>query len=479
MGEKKGEKLYSKFTTKPAPRTGGTMIYFEHNPKQGFHIPPDESLLRMYRSDMRRYGAPVASTRVYLQRRGLLASEKRYSIYAGLTAIGITDYQSTQAKQKALIAKRVERTFRAFWPKKDARKFLKDQDSVKVPRIKDYRTAHPLDYKWIKTHCGMFEYMEVRRPGLYSALAKTSTNGLDLVKLGNELRGASERGLPITCGYLKREEDPKRKKWYHQIEFVRQHNLLNHKPSPNRKLHAKNKYTKRFIPPFNEVAAKLSGISQKEIEGIATGRKQCGRLAQKFAEFYLLWAVRSGYDPLNLNLPGIEQIYFNTDVTTYHYDYQGDVKKGWTDGRLGNRPIEVKTGTTPFVGATLEIFLAKYANPKNEWTDGQPMLPGIAFFHQDTKHVREARRKIEEAGLTFVDYKSFHSALQSLFQHLERKYTSVLEMSEPAVNVPALLDAHTSLALEDRLFAFSHPGFETHRLWIRKMLDSLIGGAEQ
>ncbi len=462
--KKNGRVRFGKYKIKRHPR--GSVTVYGGPSRNGAYIPPIDDLRKKVSSEMRKWGEMSRLTYDYIRNLGYLnLRNQQRSIESGLELLKLDGVKTPLQAKKFRSLKRADKTFRSFWPIGEVHKYIRNPIAHPLQGIKDFRRENGAIYKWIKTNGGMFEFMEERRPGLYRVLSKTTRReAIDLKKLADELRGAVSSGTPISGKYLASSPDPKKRKWFHQVDYAIRCGLI-----------PKNKHPAVKNKTFEQALAYLLNISESEISANIRGVNQLGRLAEKFVAFYLVWASRSGYDPLKLNLPDLSDISLFYEGTEFTYSSK---RKGWADARIKNKAVEVKVGAVPIAGISLDELIKKY-NSESHWKDNHAVIDGaVFFFHQEPRFYEKVLPELENKGIRVIGFNEFHNALSSLIERVEKKYDNLFEQSYPQVNKKALIEAHENLNLERRLKLFSRPGFETQRRWYSEMLKYLIESGE-
>ena len=431
-------------------------------------LPSPNHLRERVELEMRNYEHISRTTYDHLRDWGYLnKGDQRRAVDAGIRAIGIgKEKVRTPADFIQLRCLRgAERAVRSCWTAEAVEKFMRDPITYPLPGIQEFRKKNNKEYKYIKSHGGMFPFMEKIRPGLYRKLLNRSNDdAIDLDKLGEELRAAMNSGIPVCSSYFEHTPYAHEKRWFNHVWHAVRHN----DNFRDRLMKGKDE---KYNPTFNDAVAYLTKTPESEVRAASRGVKACGKLAERFVESYLVWAAVSGHDPLNLDLPPASDIKFGYDQTRFTFNKN---RKGWADGRIGDFAIEVKTGMRPVDATYRDELIDKHCD-QSKWEDGRNIAGATFFLHQEPRFYREASVELYANGFEIIGFKQFHRAYSSLLDYISTHpdYRQTVELLSPQINTNALKEAHLNLHREERFKMFSKGAFEKHRDWIYDQLKSL------
>ncbi len=449
--------------------SGGTLKY-------KIHLRPLEETRREAELEIRRRGRLSGKVYEDVRKYGLLNTDRpRKSIRAGAELLGIATNEEAHYYN---FLERADHAFRHFWKAHEVERYVHDPVSHPLPSISDFKKEHPNSYKWIKSSyrggesgSRMARFMEDRRPGLYRLLVRrTNDEAIDFEKIKTEIQIALGNGIPISEKYLWHSPDPRHRKLSLQIKYILDHKGLFLREKEHSELSKCNTFT--------QTAAYLGDISNSEIRAGIRGAGQCGKLAEKYVQAYIVWTSRGGYDdPLRLGLPDFNEIHFEHSRKRFRYSSR---KMGWADGRIGNTAIEVKADNNPIFPGGLKEIIDKYGG-KSVWRDGKkdekPMDGAILFLHQEPRKYEKALLGIENHGIRVIEFNQFHQAFLSLIEKVEQDY-HVSEGAYPNINFRALTETHAKMGLEKTLKMLSKQGLQEQRKWVIDMLEYLIKKGE-
>ena len=411
--------------------------YLDH----GLYVPPLEEFKNKVLKQLKRNYRLSNLYWMYLRHCGLLhPTHPSRSIETGSEVLGISSPREYRCNHHQ---KRAEQAVRRMWHSRDVEMCIRDPTKHPLPSIIQFKRKFPAEYKFIREHDGMYDFLENLHPGLYNAInQRTVPSNLHsgLKKLGKELREAVHSGLPLSSTYLSRSDDSKERRWYRQISF-----LMKNYPDSKRRLQ------------FEEVVSRLTGISQADVHAIPVGARECGELAEAFVRCYLVWASKESFDPLNLNLnhlPNTEERALKFDREEIKFKFEHN-KKGYAyaDGRLGDTALEVKVESKKLRGRVLEDCLQRYGNG-NHWNDGEKMNGAILFLYQEPKFFVKAISHLEKADIRVIEFHDFQGSFAALMDRVLKRNTELLEYTEPKINLPAGIC--TMPAVLSEVFAYSN-----------------------
>jgi len=149
-----------------------------------------------------------------------------------------------------------------------------------------------------------------------------------------------------------------------------------------------------------KVISKLTGLSAASIKASIADTKKNSVLAERLVSLVFHWAPLLG---IGIGVSG--EVYDDSKMRRFEYDGE----TGYSDLRLGNNAVEVKSYSGELKGGRLEDLIAKYSPTCfNFWDDGEPMERSLVVFYQSDETYARARQRIEDAEIEVMSYKDFY-----------------------------------------------------------------------
>ena len=440
---------------------GGLIVINPNGRRQ--YLPPPEHLRGRYLANADNLNKGIETQISYW---GVPACGKR-NFAEGLAAIGISPTRKTKRGQVIIGRVQPEEIVSAikdFWPQSEVKKFLAGEEVV-LPRIVDFSIKYQREYHSAHRTKGGFEpVLEQVYPGLYEKLYGRNPRGANRIRAGKidsetirkELIRRFYHGKPISKSGLLHSEDPRDRKLFGEVMAL------------SRNKHLFGSRTKGYT----KTVEKLTGLKRNDI-GIPTRYSNYfGRFGEKLTHFLIEWARLTDVDLSEYFSDG--PIYTNGGKTKFLFDGSDCI----ADLRIGNQPVEVKTGLTDFCEGHPEEFIRRYKPGENCWLTGEPLESSVVICHQPPKLYEKHRPSFEQAGICVVGYEVFHGLLAEVVARMKTEYAQQLKELQPRMfSAFYLVRLHEELSLAPTFLA--RPGNRQRRDWSYSVLESLIDKAQE
>lgn len=422
---------------------GGHRIYGPGKPKGGKKVPPEHEILRMYHSDMK-HGRLSGSTRAWFKELGVIhlgrMDNPALRRHLGLNETWISRDQ-------------IESAIKEFWPDEDIRIAQAYQGSLYG--IEEFRKQNPKLYNAtngnrFRNFKAVVKSMEEPYASAYTFMSgKVDHKEINRTTLGNTLLDWFYQGRSICPAALSsNQKDSQEYRVFREINCLSNHSV---KRTPS------------------GIIADLTSLDQRDISMSRKESKRSSVVAENLISFMLHWAPI-----LEVPINGIEGD-LETAPDRNEFVYNGG-KQAFSDLRVGNKALEVKSYFGPFAGQRLEDFLARYSDTSfNLWASGEPLETTYAFFLQPDSTYELAKKHIDEAGIDLMDQATIRSNLEAVVTGLEARPDLTAGLN-PVPNLPYLLRLHQEL--QESCFVMRSSNHMRHD-WTNRMLNGLVGRARE
>jgi hypothetical protein len=413
---------------------GGFTAFGSGLRERGSFCPNDEKIMRRVREESAREGEAFSKNlKNWIGLRGIKACGKRSNI-AGKKALGIEGpflvTKRGKFKHGRVPDGEIEAAIRDFWPEEKI-KAAKRKEPVELNKVTVFTERFSREYRSAQGRPGKFRgHFERVYPGCYPLVARRLTQELiDVEEIREELKGRISHGLTISEKCLQKS-DREGVLLYKKIRTLVKHlkkgtfeglsqgdsqqNLFENGGEGKEKPH----YT------FGKFVERLVG----RVRPIAKGaRKLMGNLSEELVHFYIRWARLIGH-----RLPGFSsgEIYRPGAERFFIY---GEDKRGIADIRIGNQPIEIKSGLSEPTRRDLADMIDKYTPGNNRWEDGEPMEDSVIVFHTRPSFYSRILDQIKEAGITVRTHEWFTERLGALIPEVRRNYRDAIRQVRPRI----------------------------------------------
>jgi hypothetical protein len=220
---------------------------------------------------------------------------------------------------------------------------------------------------------------------------------------------------------------------------------------------------------YTEIVHALTGMSVQDIRLDTGANTHCGKLTESFTKFLFYWSSLLDLETWNIeNTKWISSK--RADMALLHGD-----KRYEADLRIGNKPIEVKTGIARFSENRRTDLIEKYGN-HGVWETGEDLEKGAVIFHARPTLYEHFLPEIREAGLQAIPYEDFHNHLGFLIEEMKTKAPMYRDV-RPITSLDYLLDLHEEVSLHPFLLVRTENNARRH--WGMHILSALIGRAQE
>lgn len=413
---------------------GGFTAFGSGFRERGSFCPNDEKIMERVRRELAREGEAFSKTlKHWLGLRGIRFKGKRSNI-AGKKALGIEGPFLVTKRGKFRHGRvpdgEIEAAIREFWPKEEI-EAAKRREPVELNKITIFTDQYSREYRSAQGRPGKFRrYFEGVYPGCYTLVARRLTKELiDIEEIRAELKRRISLGLPASEKCLQksdREGVLLYKKIRTLVKHLKQGTFRDSDQEDSQIVLFGNGEEGKEKPhyTFSKFVERLVG----RVPPIAKGAKKLmGNLSEELIHFYIRWARLIGH-----RLPGFSsgEIYRPGAERLFIY---GEGKRGIADIRIGNQPVEIKSGLSEPTRKDLADMIDKYTPRKNRWEDGEPMEDSVIVFHTRPSFYSRFSDQIKEAGITIRTHEWFTERLQALIPEVRRNYGDAIRQVRPRI----------------------------------------------
>jgi hypothetical protein len=437
--------------------SGGFFLY-KPGWKRGLDVPSDERLVQRYNEQMQQ-GQIKESLKGQIAARAVPVCG-HLSRDIGREVLGLPPINHGYGSKKD-----AKKAVHDYWrPRKSGSGFFRptrNQDK----RVSDFMDAntHLSEYKYIVRHLGSFkEAVDSWYPGLYRdiSLRRTQENSsLSKAEMKQVLIERFNAGLTISASPLLHSQNPQERELYRRVLDLAETTL----------------FGKKLKQPYTQIVNKLTGIPMNDIKLDNGANTHCGKLTEYLTSFLFYWSSLLDLETWNID----SHQWISTkraDLTLFpegrkiegEQDYEADL-------RVGNLPIEVKTGVARFSENRRDDIIKKYGN-HGIWATGEPIEKGAVIFHAQPELCDHFLPDIKKASLRVISYNDFHNNLQALIAQMKTKPTMYRDV-RPIANLDYLLDLHEEVSMHPFLLVRSANNFR--REWYQEILHALISRAQE
>ncbi len=422
---------------------GGYRIYGPGKPTGGKRVPPEPEILRMYHSDMKQ-GRLSGATRAWFKELGVIHLG-RIDNPALRRHLGLNETWTSREQ--------IESAIKEFWPEEDIRIAQAYQGTLYG--VQAFRREHPKEYTAATgKRFGSFRRFIKSMPGPYASAYtfiadKVDHREIDRRVLGDRLLDWFYQGRSICPTALRSApKDSEEYRVYREIQCLSNHSVSR-------------------MP--GGIIADLAGLDEKDVTLSRAESKRSSVVAENLISFMLHWAPILG-----IKINGIDGD-LETSLERNEFSYNGG-RKAFSDLRVGNSPIEVKSYFGSFKGSRLQDFLDRYSDTSfNLWASEDPLEKTYAFFLQPDWTYEPAREQIREAGIELMDQSTVRRNLEAVITRLESRPDLTAGLN-PVPNLDYLLRLHQEL--QESCFVMRSSNHMRHD-WTNRMLNGLVGRAKQ
>jgi len=433
MIRKKG-KTIGKYTKVESSRTKGAYTIYGRGINKGVHIPPDDVLKKRYEE---RGGTSTINKQI--QYRAVL-DHGRPGLNLGKEALGIKIIKASKIPTKD-----VKNKFEEFWPKELVKQYLESDvdERPELGTLKGFAKKHKKLYYVINKNSRkegnlrMKNLLEEVYPGLYDEIKIfTKYEEINRDQVRERLLNLHHKGIAINKTALEMHPSPSVRKLLHQVINLAQKERGNN--------------------GYSLYASKLTGIPEEDIKSSKTSMARNAAIAEKITKLLVVWAPTLNVDISNyFNIRQGELIELK-EKRKFLYEKSNEDLLGISDLRIGNQAIEVKSGFGVIESQRLEDIIAKYSpNQKNppEWLDGEPLEKSTLVLHKKSNGEEKNITKIENSGITVVNYEIFRPLLKECLDTMEKHFLpEIIEIYPRIHNLDNILKAYDLLVQEPQIF---------------------------
>lgn len=422
---------------------GGYRIYGPGKPTGGRRVPPEPEILQMYHSDMKQ-GRLSGATRAWFKELGIIHLGK-IDNPALRSHLGLKETWTSKEQ--------IESAIKEFWPEEDIRIAQAYQGTLYG--VDKFRKEHQREYTaTVGKRFGGFRQFIKSMPEPYASAYtfiadKVNHKEINRKVVGDTLLDWFYLGRSICPAALSSApKDSEEYRLSREIQCLSKHSV-NRTPSG--------------------IIADLTSLDRRDIALSRAESKRSSVVAENLISFMLHWAPIIG-----MNINGIDGD-LETSLGRNEFAYK-DGKQAFSDLRVGNNPIEVKSYFGRFAGSRLQDFLDRYSGDSfNLWASGEPLEQTFAFFLQPDSTYELARPRIEEAGIELMDQEAIRANLESVINGLKARPDLTAGLN-PVPNLDYLLRLHQEL--QESCFVMRESNHMRHT-WTNNMLNGLVARARE
>jgi len=419
----------------------------------GLDVQSDEVIVRKYHEQIQIYGKPKESLLCMIAAR----------------AIPVCGYLSRDIGRQTLNLPKVDKNYGSvkcakkavndYWLPKRTESGLFKPTKNEDRGINDFMHESPKSlsaYKYTARHLGGFrKAAEKWYRGLYREISIRRTHDnhvLTKKELTKTIIKRFNSGFCISPTYLRDSSDYEERELYRKVLDFAEKDLFGKKDA------------------YIEMVHKLTGIPVHSIRMDDGANVHCGKLTESFTKFLFYWS----------SLLGLET--WNIDNRQWTSSRRGDLallredKRYEADLRIGNKPIEVKTGIGRFSEDRREMIVEKYGKPGVWENNNQAVQKGTIIFHARPKLYAHFLPQLKEAGLTAVSYEDFQNHLINLIEKMKDKPMMYCDV-RPITSLDYILKLHEETSLYPFLLVRTENN--GRRQWGNHILTSLIERAQE
>jgi len=427
-------------------KDGSHKIYGPGLRKISTRIPPEQQIIEMYHNDINTNGKLSNTTKKWFGELGIIHFGKRDNLrlrrHLGLNETWMSKEQ-------------IESAIREFWPENEIKKAQEYENTLKS--INEFRNEYVKEYNAIQGKRfhnlrTFLENMIAPYSLAYSLISqKIKYQDIDKNALGNQLLDWFYQGRSIGPVTLRSSE--KNSEEYNAYRKI---------------ICVKNNSSSILKTPLTTIS-ELTGLDKKDISLSKKESKKSSIIAEKLISFMLHWAPI-----LEMQINGIKGE-LHTSLKMNKFKYNEEIE-AYSDLRVNNDAIEVKSHYGKFIGSRLENFLDKYGKEHcNLWNSGEPMENTYAFFLQPDLTYAEAKPKIIDAKIKLINQAQINRDLETIINKIKEnpKLTTGLN---PIPNFDYLLRLPNEIQGSCNIAKDSS---ESRNIWTKNMLNELIGRARK
>lgn len=440
--------------------SSGNRFIWKRGWKRGLDIPKDETLAKTISEQMAEYGQIKTSLMSRIAARAIFECGKiNRRLGREIFNLHAREY-STSPKEEAKSA-----IFEYWRPRKDEHGMYKptiNQGNLLADFKRSSNRSKRVYQCSARFPGGFKKLVDSIYPGLYREVSyrRTRNNSLSAKQeLSKILIERYNSGLAISSSSLQHSADPGERELRRRVLDLSESTL----------------FDEEFMFSYTEIVHKLTGIPAEDVRLDNGSNTHCGKLAETFTKFLFYWSSVLGKDTWNIdNTQWISSK--RPDLALLPEGEKTENEQGYeADLRIGNLPIEVKTGVSRFAEDRRDGILKKYGN-HGMWESGEPLEKGAIVFHARPSLYEHFLSAIEEAKLQVISYEDFHDHLESLIGCMKKK-SSMYRDVRPITNLDNLLKTHEEASLHPYLLVRTANSFR--RAWIQEVLSALIVRAQE
>jgi len=401
--------------------------------ERGTYCPNKTKIIDRVNRELERGGKLSKTSINWLALRGLTSQEEKLSVIAGKRVLGI----KRKLPYWPVPDEEIEEAIRDFWSKEEL-EAARRGEPIDIDNLTAFGRENSRTYRAALARPGRFKgYFERIYPGCYDVVVgKIDPQSVDIGEVREELKRRINLGLPVSKAALLSSRERAAKRLYNQINAL----LKNTKRVPQGQQNLFGDREQKHYT-FGQLIEKLVG----KVSPVAKGaKKSINNLSEELVHVYLRWARLMGH-----RLPGLSSGEMHRPGAERHFTYtdaRGNEKGAIADIRIGNQPIDIKSGLIKLSKEDSEGILDRYSLGKNRWDDGQPLEDSILIFHTVPSFYSKYIPQLKEAGITIRTYEWFTERLKAIVPEIRRNYGDAIENVRPRIG-----DLDFLLALNEEL----------------------------
>jgi hypothetical protein len=370
--------------------------------RDSLYIPNREILKARAVGEIKRQGYYSNRTRKQVACSAVLETGER-NFKKGCESLGI-DSNVRKPQGNRIPLEEIQEAIRNFWQEQEI------SSNGELNTITAFRERYKREYhsRIVRKNGlkGVMSTMEPPYNALYTRVHKRrKVESANEDKVRNMLLQLDNEGLPISPSGLSTSSDERARNLSKEISYLSRNCQLMHRT------------------PL-EIIMNLTGFEKDYILGPSVAL-----IGEKIIEFLLRTMLIEGNSLDGLLLKG--EVHTTPEMRKINFN--GGV---YSDLRIGNHAIEVKTLSSHF-SENKAIELAKRYSPcANRWDTGELVEASSVFFNCPQEFFRPFCKPIEDSGIFIFDGRVIHQLLESSLLFLFEKYPPMIDEIRPRMHAP-------------------------------------------
>lgn len=425
-----------------------------------------EVIRARYHHEIQTTGKVSQGTRAQIGYYAILAGHER-SLVEGKIVLGILDDENNHRVKKQVTRwttlDEVKGAMEAAYPSEKVRRFLEGEE-IELASLKDFASKNrKVNQAIIRRYGGLFKVMENIYPGLYKQLCINDRSGhVDVKSLITDFQIRYANGQMITPHLLKVSDDEPDKQLFRDLRRLS-------------KAFGATEFFEKKEPDWtglNEFVSYLTSIPKQDIGCSEQRRNLVASTAEDLTGFLFEWARIFGLKIDSLDLSqGIERTHQRIPLVNHG-------KKYFSDFKVGNTAIDVKTGSSELDKAQLEKIVKIYTPGESIWPDKQLVDNSLLVMLRRSETYAKALETLRQHQIRVLTYASFKKSLLDVLSGINDEYSGLIGDLRPKLhNLDYLLELSDEVSLKP--FLLTRSGNQDRVIWSREVLRALTKKAQE